>query len=130
MVALFATLTFTLTSCGDDDDEPSDRNIEGTWKITGGLSYELGIVHYLQFRPDGTFTEVNIEEDGVDVIKANWTLEGDQLTIITYDEELGTRIPVTATVNKVTNSELVLTVIGVTQTYKKVADSEINKYLK
>lgn len=34
MVALFAALTFTLTSCGDDDDDDDSSDIVGTWQFT------------------------------------------------------------------------------------------------
>lgn len=129
MVALFAALTFTLTSCGDDD-EPSVGNIVGTWKLTAGLSADYGITQYVQFRADGTATEVDIDEDGTDVMNGTWKLEGNLLTLINHDEEWDMDIPTVSTVEKVTNSELVLTTLGIKQTYKKVADSEIDKYLK
>lgn len=127
MVALFATLTFTLTSCGDDD-EPSVGNIVGSWKC---VDYEaFGVIQYLQFRADGTVTEVDIDEDGPDVMNGTWKLERDLLTFINNDEEWDMDIPTVSTVEKVTNSELVLTTLGIKLTYKKVADSEIDKYLK
>lgn len=131
MVALFATLTFTLTSCGDDNDEPSVGNIVGTWKITEGLVSEIGFDQYLQFRSDGTATEVDIDMEGnFEVMNGPWKLEGNTLTLINHDDELDIDIPTIATVNKVTNSELVITTLGIKQVYKKVPDSEIDKYLK
>ena len=45
MVALFATLSFSLISCSDDDkDEPTKSDIVGTWKLSqvstdGGNNY-------------------------------------------------------------------------------------------
>lgn len=127
MVALFATLTFTLTSCGNDD-KPSVGNIVGTWKCTDYT--EIDLIVYVQFRADGTATEVDLDEDGVEVMNLTWKLDGDQLTIINHDDEWAADIPIISIVNKVTNSELVVSVLGFEQTYKKVPDSEIEKYLK
>lgn len=118
MVALFATLTLTLTSCSNDDDKPSAGNIEGTWKENSN--------HYVQFNSDKRYFEVNIDEDGVDVLKGSWKLEGNSITVHSYD--LG--MDFTAEIKKVSQNELVITMWGFTQTYKKVADSEIDKYLK
>ncbi|MDE6809957.1 MAG: hypothetical protein K2J42_07725 [Muribaculaceae bacterium] len=117
MVALFATLTVTLTSCGDDD-EPSAGNIDGTWMENS--------THYIQFNSDKSYYEVNIDEDGVDVLKGSWQLDGNSITIHSYDLS----IDFTAEIKKVSQKELVVTMWGFTQTYKKVADSEIDKYLK
>ena len=129
MVALFATLTFTLTSCGDDDDEPSVGNIVGTWKNSGGASLDFGIISYIQFSTDGKYVEVDIDEDEIDVIKGTWKLDGNHLNMITYND-FDMEIPSTHTIKKLTDKELIVISFGFEQTYKKVADSEIDKYLK
>lgn len=129
MVALFATMTFALTSCGDDDDEPSTANIVGTWKISAGASVDLGIKQYVQFKKNGGCTEVDIDEDSITIMEGSWELRGSTLLMTNHDEELGIDIPTESEVWKLTDSELVLVTLGFKQTYKKVADSEIEKYL-
>ena len=129
MVALFAALTFTITSCGDDDDEPSVWNIVGTWKNSGGASLDFGIISYIQFSTDGKYVEVDIDEDEIDVIKGTWKLDGNHLNMITYND-FDMEIPSTHTIKKLTDKELIVISFGFEQTYKKVADSEIDKYLK
>ena len=129
MVALFAALTFTITSCGDDDDEPSVGNIVGTWKNSGGASLDFGIISYIQFSTDGKYVEVDIDEDEIDVIKGTWKLDGNHLNMITYND-FDMEIPSTHTIKKLTDKELIVISFGFEQTYKKVADSEIDKYLK
>ena len=129
MVALFATMTFALTSCGDDDDEPSNSDIVGTWKISAGASVDLGIKQYVQFKKNGVFTEVDIDEEGITIMKGSWEIHGKTLLVTNHDEEFGIDIPVESEIWKLTDSELVLVTLGFKQTYKKVADSEIEKYL-
>ena len=121
MVALFATMTFALTSCGDDDDEPSTASIEGTWMEKDSAIEK----HYIQFNSDKSYFEVNIDDGEVDVLKGSWKIEGN--SIIIHSKDLG--MDFTAEIKKVSNKELVVSMWGFTQTYKKVADSEIEKYL-
>ncbi len=131
MVTLFVTLSCVFTSCGgDDDDEPSMGNVVGTWKNTGGLSHDMGITIYLQFKDNGKCTEVDIDEDGIEVKKGSWEMEGNSLTMINHDQELGIDIPLTSKVEKLTKSELVIIALGFKEEYKRVSDSEIDKYLK
>ena len=124
MVALFATLTFTLTSCGDDDEPSSAGNIVGTWKSIGGMNEEFDITQYIQFNTNGSYIEVNIDEDGVETLHGKWKQNGEKVTVSGSDV-----ISMTATIVKITSSELVLNTLW-EQKYKKVSDSEIEKYLK
>lgn len=42
-VALFATMTFAFTACGDDDDEPSSNSVlVGTWDMVKATTYYMG----------------------------------------------------------------------------------------
>lgn len=54
-VALCVLMAISLVSCGDDDDEPDNGSIVGTWLLT--LPESNGEYWYCQyeFRPDGTF---------------------------------------------------------------------------
>ena len=126
MVALFATLTFTLTSCGDDDDdEPSSGNIVGTWEAT---NYPFGIYQVIQFSSNGKYTEVTVDPDDneTDILKGKWTQKDNKITII--EDEFG--LTSTATIVKVTDKTLALDVLSLETSYKKVSDSTIDKYLK
>lgn len=122
MVAIFATMTFSLTSCGDDD-EPSAGNIVGTWKSSGGTNAEFGIIQYIQFNTNGSYIEVNIDEYGVETLRGQWKQNDNKVTISGSDI-----ISITATIVELTSSELVLNTLW-EQKYKKVSDSEIEKYL-
>ncbi len=125
-VALFATMTISLTSCSDDKDEPPVGNIIGTWR-----NVSSGIIQYVQFRSDGTSNEVNIDEEDDDfwVLNCTWELNGNSLTVTNHDEEWGIDVPVVSTIEKLTDSELVIETLGIMQTFRKVSDSEIDEYL-
>lgn len=60
MVALFATMTFTLTSCGDDEDEPSGIK-EQILQIDGVTYYYYGDSRLLSAYCE---SEWNFENDG------------------------------------------------------------------
>ena len=70
MVALFATLSFTLVSCGDDDDD--NGALVGTWDCTT-VDPEDGWTYYevVTFNKDNTFTGASAESDG----SQTWTDE-------------------------------------------------------
>jgi len=65
-VALFATMSVTLTSCGDDDeDEANDNPLVGTWV---GTMYEEGGYHSsdtevvtMTFTADGVMTAQSVD---------------------------------------------------------------------
>ena len=126
-VAIFATLSFSLTSCGDDDDEPNGGNgsVVGTWKVeTMKTSDDWWQVDYFRFKENGTYESVEVisfmgkietEKDS-----GTWSKNGDRLTID------GT----TATIKELSGNKMVLNLGGATITYNKCADSEMNQYLK
>lgn len=79
-VALFATLSFTLVSCGDDDDDESA--LVGTWEASytdpeDGWQY----YHVLVFNKDHTFASTIVEDSGsqswTDNLWGTWSISGD-----------------------------------------------------
>ena len=123
-VALFATMTVSLYSCKSDDDEPGNSNSEliGTWK---DVTYEsVGLLHYNQFKEDGTciivgiMTDINMKPD---IEYTKWRREGNTLYI---DGQI------TGKIDKLNSKELVVSAMGISTTFIKVPDSEIEKYLK
>lgn len=79
MVALFATLSFTLTSCGDDDDDASA--LVGTWEYNW-TDPDDGYVYYgaVTFNDNGTFAMTETENSGswIDTytVTGTYTVEG------------------------------------------------------
>lgn len=124
IVAIFATVSFALTSCGgDDDDEPTtSSSIVGTWAST---DYPMGIKQTLQFASNGKYVEVTVDGDEVDVTKGTWKQDGNKVTVV--EEEYN--LPMEATVVSVSKDKLILDMLWKV-TYKKVSDSSIDKYLK
>lgn len=118
-MALFATMTFALTACRDDDDEPSSNStLVGTWKSE--LASALGSTQYIQYQEDGTAIMVYIDNGEVEIEKSKWSVSGNVLTLNGYN----------FTIESLLSSKLVLTTLGITTTWRKVPDSEIEKYLK
>lgn len=70
MVALFATLSFSLVSCGDDDDNDA---LVGTWESTE--IDEDGDVYYwvITINKNNTFAWTEVWTDGVDSDTDNYT---------------------------------------------------------
>lgn len=125
-VALLATLSLGLTSCGNDDDGPNDNEIIGTWQEDDALSEALGTTVYVQFGSDHTFIEVDIYDydNEVDVERGRWERNGNTIKISGGD------LKTTSTeIKKLTSTELTLETLGIPTSYKKVSDSAINKYL-
>lgn len=80
MVALFATLSFTLTSCGDDDDAGA---LIGKWEYNW-TDPDDGCNYYgsVEFKKDDTFTmtEIDTEEGEVvytNTVKGTYSVDGD-----------------------------------------------------
>ena len=129
-VAIFATMTLSLSSCKDDKDEPDGGNLVGTWKPVSTLD-DWG-TQYIQFKSDGTYVTVLIVgdiwsdlyeylgEDQIEIDYGTWSRSGNTLTVNGYD----------STIVKLTSSKLEVTQMGITMSYVKVPDSEIEKYLK
>lgn len=124
MVALFATLSFTLTSCGDDDEpNGSDGNIIGTWQNVGELATSMEVIQYLQFKEGGVFIGVEVYPEywdvEADVEELTWSLSGNTLKIDGAP----------STIKSLSKTKLVLETMGISQEYKKVSDSIIDDYI-
>lgn len=135
MLALMVA-ALSITACsGDDedngDDGKSSSKIVGTWKggdVEGWLldfddMIEFGEADYFQFKDDGTFVRIYVEEDEIEY--GDWKLRNDRL-IMHYKDD-GTTI--TYDVISVNKKTLVLSAIGLTFYLEKVPDSVIKKYL-
>lgn len=146
VAVMLAAVSFGLTGCGSDDDEPvsiDSKDLIGTWEcdlVKAGVEamsdfYESG-EELMQFRADGTVVAVDVlvlkddfvfdgEKVDIDVTYGTWRTDGNKI-IFDYDDEpeIGTF--------KVKGNKLELTStspIVLTLTFTKVSDSRINKYL-
>ena len=127
MVALFATLTFSLTSCGDDDEPNGDvskSKIIGTWKVnTMHVSDSWNQIDYDRFNEDGSYINVTVVvfEGMEDVVKSTgrWSLDGNKITI---DGTVGT-------IKSISDSKMIVSSPMGDITYTRCSDSEMNKYL-
>lgn len=131
LVALFATMSFTLTSCGDDDDEPTGSEkieIIGTWKSTTVLDEDGWTqTDYVQFKDGGSYVNVILTDlygmEDKEVSKGTWSVNGNKITTKTESGSF------TSTIKNSTKDLLIIEALGEGMTYKRVSDSEINKYL-
>ncbi|MBR5726263.1 MAG: hypothetical protein IKX56_05960 [Muribaculaceae bacterium] len=125
MVMLMALVSVGFAACGDDDDEPKNPDIVGTWQTKDSDSMTL-----LQFTKDGKFNEVDIvSEEGVaDLYKfyGTYTVSGDKLTV-TYIYSYETETVVS--VYQVKGDKLTISTAAVTATFTRVNDSVIEQYL-
>lgn len=127
LVAFWATMSFSLTSCSDKDDEPSNGNIVGSWKVNGIADYMDG-ENYWQFREDGVYVDVLIYGGEIAQLigkyhteYSTWSLEGNTLKIKGSPD---------ATITKLTSTEMVTEFMGVKTTYTRVSDEMVNEYIK
>lgn len=126
--ALFAAMSFSLTSCGGDDDEPDTGNIVGTWKIVDGIADLIDCEQYYQFRNDGTCYEVLVYNDDIGglvdkyyIEKATWSLDGNTLSISSKN---------TITIKKLSSNEMTIVEMGMESKLKRVSDDIVNTILK
>lgn len=121
--ALFAAMTISLTSCGND--EPDSDDIVGTWENTTEWATAIG-KEYIKFQKDAKFYEVTVYNDGeVNTLRGTWSKDGNTVKI--SGKEV---ISVTSTISDLTSSSMTLTTMGIAQSYKKVPDSTIDKYIE
>lgn len=112
IAVLLASLSFSLTSCGDDDDEPGIENgatIIGKWILKDvniktqfpDIENEFVIGDLIEFKTNGT---VEWTEKGVK-LSGKYTYEDNEIFI--SDVSDGETIPFIYNVTKLTGSELV-----------------------
>lgn len=129
-------MSFTLTSCSDDDDEPNDpnnENIVGTWERATNIDDDWWQKDYIQFKADGTsisITDVHFMGDSdVSVEYGKWTKKGNNLTV-KADKLSDEGIDIdNGTIKKLTKTELIINADGMDLSFVRVDDSVINKYL-
>ena len=135
MVAIFATMSFAFTSCGNDDepDDPSNESLVGTWERTTNIDDDWWQKDYIQFKADGTsisITDVHfMGESDVSVEYGKWTKNGNKLTVMA-DNPSDDAIDIdNGTIKKLTKTELLLSAGGMELSFTRVADTTIDKYL-
>lgn len=135
MVALFATMSFAFTSCGDDDepDDPNNESLVGTWERTTNIDEDWWQKDYIQFKNDGTsisITDVHfMGQSEVSVEYGKWSKNGNKLTV-KADNPSGDGIDIdNGTIQKLTNTELILSAGGMELSFTRVDDDAIEEYL-
>lgn len=126
-VAIFATMSFALTSCSNDDEPSAGGDIVGSWENVTDWATGLG-KQYVKFESDGTYYEINeYPSDGeVEVLKGKWKKDGNTLKVYGSKDMKD----VTATISNLTDNTLTITALGISQDYKRVSDSVLDKYIK
>lgn len=134
-VALFATMTLSLTSCKDDKDEPEGGDLIGTWMV----DQQPLNVEYLQFSSNGNFIMIDVPGEMYDdpdfdnpywnmeteVFKGKWNRNGDTVNVVYDDGDKAS-----FKIEKITSKQLHIIVMGFKGVYERVPDSTIDKYLK
>ena len=131
MVMFLAVLSVGFASCGDDEDEPKNSSIVGTWQIKAVDDFGT-YESLIQFTKNGKWHSVDIyTENGeteVEVEHGTYSISGDKL-YITYTDD-GEDFTETVTY-AVKGDKLTLTYMDypVGIIYARVKDSVIEKYL-
>ena len=129
LAMMVAALGFT--ACGDDDEDDGGSGyssfLVGTWQVEDEDSY-ADEVEYVQFKSNGTYINVQYDEDGLYITKGTWKVSDNELTMKETDGEWkGTSF--TYTILSKGQSKLTLSMLGITSTLTKVSDSVIERYL-
>ncbi|MBD5196609.1 MAG: hypothetical protein HDS18_03165 [Bacteroides sp.] len=111
MVALFATLTFSLASCSDDDDDYSD-GLSGVWEGRWGDSYESGTIR-LEFK---TSSKVIVSETFDQYPEDNYSQEMSYALVGNPNESAILKIWGTEVDGDPFSSEMVIKIDGKTMT--------------
>ena len=121
----------------DEDSGNSEEaifSIVGTWKTVfaegwGHSTYsdEDG-VEYMQFKADGSFVNVQDDEDGINIQHGTWTMTDNELILRFKDGKLAGSSFTYTILEKETN-KLTVSLFGFTGYLIRVSDSEIEKYL-
>lgn len=142
MVAIVATIAISLTSCDKDSDlEMSD--LEGAWKLQSSSGYGETKQYdeerwtYVKFMSNGTYVEVDHEDDGdCSVQTGECWVDSKTRTINVRSQSYKTTklysIPLTGTtvgmeIVEKTDNKMTLRTLGVTATYVRVSNSEFEQ---
>lgn len=134
VAVMLAAMSFTLTSCGDDDEDEPDNPQEnaelliGTWELTASSMPGTSSKHYSKFSEDGILLEVDIEDGVVEIERSKWSKKGDYIYATSMEPGFED-VTFMFTIKTLSNTELVVSLYGITQTFKRVPDSTIDKYL-
>ena len=145
MVALVATLPFSLASCVSDDDDHDggiNSDIVGTWKdfsLSGwGVDDEEG-EGYVQFKKDGTYVEASYyeDDDGYTVSTGTWYQKGDYIYMTTSvdlgildDDDTDDDMTFPFRIVSIDGKTMSLEFLGFIVTTVKVADAEMQEFMK
>ena len=133
-VALFATISFALTSCSDDEpNDSNNENIVGTWERTTNIDDDWWQKDYIQFQSNGTsisITDVHfMGESDVSVEYGTWIKKGNSLTVKAHNPSDDGMDIDDGTIKKLTKTELIINAGGLELSFVRVDDSAIDKYL-
>lgn len=124
MVMLMALVTVGFTACGDDDDEPKESSIVGTWSskyVDEDGEGEL----LIQFTKSGDFHSVEVYDHEPPYVEhGKYTVSGNKLTIV-YDEDNEKE----TYEYSIKGDNLTISIMGISTTWKRTKDSAIEKYL-
>ena len=85
VLALFAAIAVALPSCSDGSDSPNSypSKIVGSWKRTVDFGDGWTVDQYVQFKPDGKYVMVGVDNYyySVDVSTGSWSIDGNKLVI-------------------------------------------------
>lgn len=152
---LMSFMIFSMTACGDEDDEPSNGNTPSSPSTVSGFvgtwideSQDADHTEYFQFTKDGKINIVLIEEDGLVVSHAKWSVKNNVINIsdFYYDRNLTTAPDPDGdfkdgdwiegmVIESLTSDKLIVRILkdGVLSSritiYKRVSDSLIDQYL-
>lgn len=142
MVVIVATIAISLTSCDKDSDlEMSD--LEGAWKLQSSSGYGETKQYdeekwtYVKFMSNGTYVEVDHEDDGDCSVQTGecWVDSKTRTINVRLQSYKTTKqysIPLTGTtvgmeIVEKTDNKMTLRTLGVTATYVRVSNSEFEQ---
>lgn len=142
MVAIVATIAISLTSC-DKDSDLEMSGFEGAWKLQSSSGYGETKQYdeerwtYVKFMSNGTYVEVDHEDDGdCSVQTGECWVDSKTRTINVRSQSYKTtelyNIPLTGTtvgmeIVEKTDNKMTLRTLGVTATYVRVSNSEFEQ---
>lgn len=140
-VIVLAVMGMTLTSCGDDNDEPSggSSSLVGSWsfELDEGWNNIIGdyidedFFQYLQLKSNGSFVQVQPEEeepDGYYIARGNWSESNGKLILeYTSGELKGTTW--TYDIIKKEKNRVTISIWGITGYMIRISDNVVEQYL-